>query len=394
MFAYGRHTTANRDCNTYLHADARQPRSRQVNGDTNAFTLRNRTGARAVGISASSWKTDFSKRGVPLTEIMSGGPPKDGIPAIDSPKFISTNEAGGWLADSEPVQVVDINGDARAYPLQILIWHEIVNDVVGGKPVAITYCPLCNSAVVFAATLDDGCTFTFGTTGKLRFSDLVMYDRQTESWWQQVTGEAIVGELTGTKLKFLPSSVVSWREFKEAHPGGRVLSQETGYQRDYGHNPYVGYDSGQPFSYQGPKNNRLRAMERVATVELGGVAMAFPFAVLEREPVVQTNIGGQSIVVFYKKGTTSALDASAIAAGRDVGATSVFNPMVRERRLTFCIEGEYFRDDQTATRWNLLGQAVDGPLKSAQLEPMVHADAFWFAWAVFMPNTQIYRGAK
>ena len=150
------------------------------------------------------WKTDFTKHSVPYSEIMSGGPPRDGIPPIDSPKFETVADASEYLVDHEPMVVFEFNGEARAYPIGILMWHEIVNDEVGGLPITVTYCPLCNTAIVFDRRVGDR-VLDFGTSGNLRNSDLVMWDRQTESWWQQITGEAIIGELTGAKLTFLPA---------------------------------------------------------------------------------------------------------------------------------------------------------------------------------------------
>ena len=348
---------------------------------------------RNVSFSIRGWETDFSKRSVDLLEIFSGGPPRDGIPPIDKPTFDTFDEADLWLEGQEPVQALQINGDARAYPLGILLWHEIVNDVVGGRPVAVTYCPLCNTAITFDATLPDGRVLDFGTSGNLRFSDLVMWDRQTESWWQQITGEAIVGELTGTRLKVIPAPIISWDEFKTAYPDGKVLSTNTGYNRDYGVTPYSGYDSGTPFLYRGPDDDRLRPTERVASVLMGDEAVAFPFSVLAQEPVVHYAIADQEIVVFYKKGTTSALDSAIIAYSKDVGATNVFLRMVDGQTLTFQARGEGFVDQETGSTWNLLGQAIAGPLTGAALEPVAHANHFWFAWAVFRPDTVVYRGA-
>ncbi len=195
-----------------------------------------------VPFSTAEWATDFSTNSVPLDEFVGGGPPKDGIPSIDVPKFVGVDEAEEFLDGSEPVAVVELEGEIRAYPLQILIWHEIVNDEIAGEPVAVTYCPLCNSTVAFRREVD-GRPVEFGTTGMLRNSDLVMYDRATESWWQQITAEAVVGELTGTKLEVLPSQILAWDQFQRLHPGGRVLSRETGFDRNYGSNPYTGYDS-------------------------------------------------------------------------------------------------------------------------------------------------------
>lgn len=341
-------------------------------------------------LDTSGWRTDFTKRSVRLTEVLSGGPPKDGIPAIDKPAFQSVAEGDEWLKDREPVAVFSRGGEAKAYPLQILIWHEIVNDVVGGKPVSITYCPLCNTAIAFDRQLD-GKVLDFGTTGSLRFSDLVMYDRQTESWWQQATGEAIVGEMTGKRLALLPSSVVSWADFKRAHPNGRVLSRETGHPRPYGENPYVGYDSGRPFLYSGPPvDGRLSAMERVVAVDADGQTVAFPFSTLKEHPVVNYTLGGRDIAVFYKRGTASALDRDIIAESRDVGATGVFERTLDGRKLTFRAEGSRILDEETGSAWDLLGGAVEGPLKGKKLTPVVHGNHFWFSWAVFKPRTAVY----
>ena len=227
---------------------------------------------------SDEFSTDFSRHTVPLEEIRSGGPPKDGIPAIDDPRFVDVGQADDWLEGKEPVVRVRAGGKVRGYPLQILIWHEIANDTVGGVPLAVTFCPLCNTAIAFQRDFD-GRVLDFGTTGRLRYSNLIMYDRQTESWWQQADGRAIVGRYAGEELTRYPADIVSWRDFKAAHPKATVLSRETGYRRDYGHNPYVGYDhvDRPPFLYQGPPTPEIMPpMARVLTLELGGEAVAYP----------------------------------------------------------------------------------------------------------------------
>ena len=173
---------------------------------------------------------------VSFGEILSGGVPRDGIPPLDNPTFTSVEDANNWLEDLEPVISLEVNGEAKAYPLQILIWHEIVNDEIGGIPVSATFCPLCNSAIVFDRRLD-GVVHDFGVSGKLRNSDLIMWDRQTETWWQQLTGDGIVGELAGKKLTFIPATIISWADFKAAHPDALVLDKKTGFDRSYGENP-------------------------------------------------------------------------------------------------------------------------------------------------------------
>ena len=348
---------------------------------------------RRAGLSTRGWETDCSRHTVPFDEIRSGGPPRDGIPPIDNPKFTTPEDAADWLADLEPVIAFEENGEAKAYPLQVIIWHEIVNDDVGGVPVAVTFCPLCNSAIVFDRRLD-GVVYDFGTSGNLRKSDLVMWDRQTESWWQQFTGEGIVGKLAGRQLTFLPSSLVSFADFREAHPDGQVLSRDTGFARRYGQNPYAGYDrvDNPPFLFAGDLDGRLLPKERIAAVSIDGVDAAFPFSVLEDERAVNYTVNGQDIAVFFTPGTASALDDRSIRESRDVGSTGVFDPNVDGRTLTFRADGDKIVDTETGSAWNVFGQAVKGPLAGTELKPIVHANHFWFAWGAFKPDTKIYQG--
>jgi hypothetical protein len=345
-------------------------------------------------VSTAGWATDFTKASVPLGEFLGGGPPKDGIPAIDNPAYESIAEARSWLSDRSPVIRLEIDGVARAYPLAILMWHEIVNDTLGGQPVVVTFCPLCNTALVFERELD-GAVHDFGTTGNLRFSDLVMYDRQTESWWQQATGEAIVGELTGSRLTFLPAQIVSLADFAAAHPDGDVLSRETGFNPDYGRNPYVGYDTvdQDPFLFDGVLDGRLSPKERVVTVGDGDEAVAFPYSELRKVGVAAGTLQAQAIVVLWVPGTASALGAPNIDAGEDIGSTGVFRPVVDGRELTFVRDGEAdapIRDRETGSTWSVTGLAVAGELEGARLEPIIHGDHFWFAWAAFSPQTTIW----
>jgi hypothetical protein len=362
-------------------------------------------------VSRAGWKTDFSRHTIALSEIASGGPGKDGIPPLDRPAFVSTGQAGRWLRPAEPVIALEINGAARAYPLQMLIWHEIVNDTLAGVPVTVTFCPLCNTAIVFDRRLDS-VTYDFGTTGNLRHSDLVMWDRQTESWWQQVTGEAIVGTLAGKRLTMLPASIVAWKDFAATWPAGEVLSQDTGFRRSYGSNPYVGYDdvTKPPFLFRGPTDGRLPPMERVLTVEVadgGGPAyVAYPFSALTKQRVANDTVAGQPLVAFWAPGTASALDAGQIASSRDVGAAAAFDPrppatsgaapaagVTGESRLTFRVDPanpERFVDAQTGSTWDVTGSALSGPLQGTRLTPLVHGNHFWFAWAAFRPETRIW----
>ncbi len=345
-----------------------------------------------LGVAAAGWRTEFAVASVDLAEFVSGGPGKDGIPAIDDPAFESLDSARGWLDERAPVIALEISGQARAYPLAILTWHEIVNDTLGDVPVVVTFCPLCHTALVFERRVD-GVVHDFGTTGNLRFSDLVMYDRQTESWWQQATGEAIVGELTGTRLTFLPSQIVSFAEFAATYPTADVLSRDTGHRRDYGRNPYPGYDRAdeRPFLFEGVVDGRIAPKERVATVRIGDEAVAYPYSELTAVGVVQDRIAGQPVAVFWQAGTASALDAPMIDDGRDAGATGVFRPVARGRTLTFERSADgTIRDRETDSVWSVTGVATGGPMEGERLEPIPHGDHFWFAWAAFEPATRIW----
>ena len=342
-----------------------------------------------IRFSTTGWETNFCMHSVPYETFLSGGPPRDGIPPIDEPKFESLDGADGWLEEQEPVIGLELNGDARAYPLQILIWHEIVNDVVGDVPVVVTFCPLCNTALVFERPVIDDEKLTFGTSGNLRNSDLVMWDRQTESWWQQFTGEAIVGDLTGTKLKILPSTLLSWGDYKEIFPDGRVLSKETGFSRNYGANPYAGYDSINefPFLFDGEVDDSLRPMTRILGFVLEGESVAYPLDHLAAELVINDRIADEEIVVFWKPGTASAVDTPSISDGRDVGTTGVFLRVYEDRVLSFTAnEDGTFSDAETGSIWNILGTAIDGPLTGTELTAIPNYDTFWFAWAAFVPE--------
>ncbi len=351
-----------------------------------------------AGFSTRGWDTDFSLHTIDYAEIFSGGVGRDGIPPIDNPKFEPVAEANGWLAPLEPVIALELDGAAKAYPLQILTRHEIVNDEIGGVPVAVTFCPLCNSAIVFDRRLN-GVVHDFGVSGNLRNSDLIMWDRQTQSWWQQLTGEGIVGTLAGERLTFLPAQLVAWETYAEAYPRTEVLSRDTGFNIRYGTNSYVGYDrvDQRGFLFFGEADGRLQPKERVAAVSIGDAELAFPFQVLAEERVVNYNIAGQDMVVFYEPGTLSALDTRVIAAARDVGATGVFDPVVDGTKLRFVFEASggdgTIVDEQTGSTWSILGKAVAGRFLGTQLTRILHQDHFWFAWAAFHPDTIVYRGA-
>ena len=336
--------------------------------------------------------TDFSRSLVDLEEVRSGGPPRDGIPPIDSPNFVTAEEAGEWLDPREPVIVVSAGGETRAYPLQILTWHEIVNDDLDGVPLAVTFCPLCNASIVFDRRAGDR-LLDFGTTGNLRKSDLVMWDRQTESWWQQFTGRAIVGEMAGTVLTRLPASIVAYEDFHRAYPEAQVLSRLTGHNRPYGSNPYRGYDSieDRPFLFFDPVDERLPPMERVLNVSVGDRHKLYPFSALSQSPVVNDEVAGVPVVVLSRDGTLSVLDESRIADSRTVPSATAYARRSRGRDLHFEAAGGRIVDRETGSTWDLFGTATQGPLQGSRLENVDSGVHFAFAWLAFNPASEIWR---
>ncbi len=337
-------------------------------------------------------RTDFSKHSVDLSDIESGGPPKDGIPAIDRPRFVSVSRAQTWLKSREPVVALAIGGEARAYPIQILMFHEIVNDTVDSVPVAVTFCPLCNASMAFERRVE-GYELDFGTTGRLRYSDLVMYDRQTESWWQQFSGKGIVGRYAGATLKRIPSSVIAFEDFAVSRPDGRVLSRQTGFFRPYGRNPYAGYDNvDQSPLFRVKLDSRLRPMERVLSVSAGGHQRIYPLSLLEKHPVVNAEIAGLAYAVFAQPGMISPLDSESVSDGRPIPAAVAFERRIADRVLEFKAENGRIVDRSTGSTWNILGEATSGPLKGRRLAAITESGVhFAFAWLAFNPDSEVVR---
>lgn len=324
--------------------------------------------------------------------------PMDSIPPIDDPRFLTASDVS-FLVPREPVLAIEIEGDARAYPLQILTWHEIVNDTVGGEPVSVTYCPLCNTGIAFRRPTVNGQVLDFGTSGKLYRSNLVMWDRQTESYWLQGTGQAVFGDLTGMQLEFVPAQILSWGDWRAAHPDGKVLSRNTGHDRPYGANPYELYDridSAPSFGFPREEADpRLPAKARVLGVFGGGETVTFPYEELESRArgewaAVSAEVGGLPVVVFWKAGTASALDTAEIAKGKDVGSVGAFSPVVEGRTLSFVAGPGGITDRETGSTWSILGRATKGVLRGTQLAPVLSMNSFWFDWAFFYPDTVIF----
>jgi hypothetical protein len=347
----------------------------------------------SVRQATASWPTDWSRQTVDIGDLILGIPasdPRDRIPPIDVPRFEPIAEAD-WLGDREPGALVQFNDEVRFYPLSIMTRHEIVNDRFGDIPVIVTYCPLCNTAITFDARVN-GEAARFGVSGLLRNSDLVMWDQSTVTLWQQLTGEAIVGELAGTKLDLIPTSIVSYQDAVDAFPQALSLSRETGFGISYGTNSYVGYSSSErPFLYDGEPDPRFPALSRVVGVTIEESSKAYPFELISEKQAVNDVVGDVPVAVWWGGETADALDGNNIAEGAAIGTGIAFDRRVDDQELTFVpLDDGTFSDEETSTTWNLLGQAIDGPLAGTQLTPLVHRNEFWFAWAAFFPEAPVY----
>jgi hypothetical protein len=343
------------------------------------------------------WGTDWSKSTVDLNELLVGiqaNDPRDLIPPIDDPVFESV-AATDWLVDQEPGLSVEIEGEARFYPLSILTRHEIVNDEFGDVPVAVTYCPLCNTGLVFDRRFD-GQILRLGVSGLLRNSDLVMWDDVSQTLWQQITGDAIVGEYAGQALTPIGSAVVRWADFASTFPEGQAMTNDQGFGRSYGTNPYAYYSSReQPYGFfQGEIDDRYPALERVVGVTVNEVSKSYPFSVLEEAKAVNDTVGGEPIVVLWgAPDTADALDSDQISESRGIGTAVAFFSIVDGQELTFeAVNDHEFVDTQTNTTWSILGKAIGGTLEGSALTFVPHRNEFWFAWQAFFPEAEVWTG--
>ncbi len=318
--------------------------------------------------------TNGVKHIVPLDKILSGGPPKDGIPSIDRPKFVSSKDGDGFLLDEDLVFGLYYAGEARAYPAMILVWHEIVNDIVNGQPVLVTYCPLCYASAAYERMID-GKAVEFGVSGKLYNSDLVMYDRKTDTYWSQILGKAIVGELTDQELKRIPIDHVSWGVWKTLHPDTTVLSLDTGYRRSYGSDPYGDYyqSSSIWFPVDNP-DDRLHPKTLVYGLATGGEQKAYTRDIMVQREVINDKVGEFDVAVWV--------------AGN--GPMRAFDRQMGNDTLEFTIENGRIFDTKTHSEWNANGLAISGQYSGTQLTRLVGITCFWFAWAAFYQNTDLY----
>jgi hypothetical protein len=323
---------------------------------------------------------DGTRHLIPLNEIQHGGPPKDGIPSIDAPRFAGSDTWDALQYNEDDLVIgVEVNGVRRAYPFQVLVWHEIVNDTIDDTALLITYCPLCGTGIVFERYIDDE-PVQFGVSGKLYNSDMLMYDRQTDSYWAQLTGTAVVGELTGSVLPLYPMKIMTWQDWKESFPDSEVLTTDTGFMRDYSRDPYLGYyESSSVMFSVSATDDRLHMKERVSGIEVDGPAFgAYPdAAVIEHGPV-------NDVV-----GDTPLLVVADPHAGHSV---RIFDRNVDGQVLSFSLseDGQSLSDEETGTVWTFAGEATAGELAGTSLSELIPVKGFWFAWFAFHQETELW----
>lgn len=343
-------------------------------------------------VTRSEWATNFEVFTVDPDQFTSLGTGKDGISPIDEPRFESIDAAMPWLMSSSPVIVVHVVQPARAYPLNVLARHEIINDAADGLYIAVTYCPMCNSPIVYDREVN-GDVLRLGVTGNLIGSNFLMWDDRTESWWQQLTGKAIVGEYSGTTLDIIPSQVVGFSTFAERFPDGLVLAG--GYDHpgmSYEMNPYMGYEETSPMFGSGDYDTRLMPMQRVLAAEVNGTAVAYAFDDLSAQGVAQDEISGVPIVAFWQPGAVSVVDGATGYTSKDVGQGAIFRRDLDERVLDFRSEEGRIFDVQTGSEWNIFGEAINGELTGSQLLQFQAVPHFWFAWSSAHPDTLLMTG--
>ena len=313
---------------------------------------------------------------VPLDKIRGGGPPKDGIPSVDDPKFATVSDSE-FMSDSDIVIGLDINGETKAYPLFVMVWHEIVNDKVGGVPVSVTYCPLCFTNQVFERIID-GQEVEFGTSGKLYNSNLVMYDRLTDSYWSQALGLAITGELTGYELKRIPFDVISWQDWKNMHPDTLVMTTETGHLRAYAVDPYGDYYTDPRIIFPvDHRDDRMHPKELILGFHENDVYRAFKQIDVESANVINDKVDDKSLLLV----------------SLFTGNARAFDRMVDGNVLTFDFIDDTIIDLETESIWNYDGLAISGSMDGTQLVRVPFDPGFWFEWVAFHHTTEVYENS-
>ena len=338
-------------------------------------------------LSMQGWQTNFETRTVTLGELTVWQERDITVP-VDAPLFASIKSAH-WLDDNALVIVLELNGESRAYPLAVLVNHQIVNDIMQGIPIAVTYCPMCNSALVFKRRVGDQ-DLRFGVSGATRNSGFLMWDDKTQSWWQQFTGEAIVGDYMGTHLEVLPSKIVTWEAFSKWHPMGRVLAgDETLGPLKYSPERITQYERIDPHVDK-PMDKRLATKERVLAAIVNNEAVAYPFSLLATWGVVNDTVGGETVVAFWQAGDQE--QGNGVEEGQHVGMAVLFYRTVEGQTLTFMLREGSIVDEETGSHWTIFGKAIQGPLKNTRLEQVNSSAYYWFAWINTYPETRLFTG--
>ncbi len=344
----------------------------QLVGSENAIASSDES-ARVDPFELELMETDGVKHLIPLDKVRGGGPPKDGIPSIDSPVFAGIDESR-FMSDSDTVVGVEINGDAKAYPIFILVWHEIVNDRIGNVPVSVTYCPLCYTSQVFERVID-GQEVEFGTSGKLYNSNLLMYDRLTESYWSQALGLAVTGELSGHRLHLIPFDIITWGDWKSLHPDTLVLTTDTGHIRSYATDPYGSYYTEPQIMFPVEhSDDRMHPKEVILGFNQDDVYKAFRQNDIESNIVINDSVGEVPVMLVSLYSQNS----------------RAFERTVEGEILDFAFSDDKILDSQTNSEWNYDGLAVSGYYEGMQLKRMAIEPGFWFEWVAFHPNTLVF----
>lgn len=347
-----------------------------------------------------NWRTDTSRKEIALSELTLATE-RDAVPTLSYPRFISKDDRHNHYYEFEPVIAIQFGGQAKAYPLSILTMYELANDSLGGYELMVTFCPMCHAAIVFNREVDvqgKKRLLNFHISGILMHNDMVMYDSETESWWEQLMGSAIVGEMAGTTLEFMPSMLISVKDFFDRFPGGKIMSSEgIKIVKQHHHKPFhhLEHDSVHmlPEFYLPEKTDpRLPPLERVLDIHVDEHVTIYPYHILAQKQVLNDSFDGLNFAIFYHGETVSALDEDKLKKSRHVGSATAFRSKVDNRVLTFVKDGNYFRDHQTGSLWDITGYCREGILKGKQMWLLPHSNHFAFAYLAFYPESEIYTG--
>ena len=344
------------------------------------------------------WKTDTSKHIIKLSDL-TYATKKDAIPTLDFPAFITQKDKAFNFYELEPVIAITLGGETKAYPLSLLTMYELANDSIGGMQVMVTFCPACNAALVFNRKIKNAgkeMLLDFGVSGLLMHNDMVMYDRQTESWWEQLMGQSIAGELSNTQLEMLPALIISMKDYLDRFPEGKILSPEglPSFIQANGHNVFHHLEHGKKmnkhFYIPEKVDPRLPPLERVVDIHVYGHNRIYPFSTISEKKVINDIAGDSRVVVFYHGETVSVLDEDNLSKSKKTGSATAFNSTLDGTNYTFSASGNYFTDEQTGSTWDITGYCREGKLKGKQLWILPHSNHFAFAYLAFFPKTEIY----